>query len=118
MHEAALAQELVDIIQRTAEQHGVTSVNSAVLELGRLTCVDPETLEFAFLGAGRGTVAEGCRLIVERTPLIVSCPACGREGRAEDPYLGCPGCGGAPVEVLAGREMRLLSLDVEEPGDA
>jgi len=118
MHEAALAQELVAIIQRTAEEHRVTRVHSAVLELGQLTCVDPETLEFAFQGAGKGTVAEGCQLIMERKPLIVSCPSCGREGPAEDEYLGCPGCGGVPVQVLAGREMRLVSLDVEDPNDA
>ena len=117
MHETALAQELVEIAERIARENGVRRLCSLTLELGELTCVDPETLAFAFDVACRGSVAEGCELVFRRVALRVSCPACGREGPAEAELLGCPGCG-APVRVLAGREMRVVSVEAEDEGHA
>ena len=117
MHETSLAQELLEIAERVARENGAGRILSATLELGELTCVDPETLELAFEVVARGTLAEGCELALRRVPLLVSCPACGREGPAEPELLGCPGCG-APVRVLAGREMRVVSIEVEEVGHA
>lgn len=87
---------------------------SARLELGELACVEPETLAFAFQVVALGTAAEGCELLVERLPLVVRCAACGREGEADPAVLVCPACGGTPLTVLSGRELRLASIDVED----
>lgn len=114
MHEASLAQDLLVLIEETARANFVRSVTRATIEIGALSCVSPDALQFAFEAMRRGTLAESCQLVIERTPLRVSCPACGAEGAttAEDP--SCPKCRQIPVEVLSGREMRLVSIDVED----
>ena len=86
----------------------------ARLELGALTCIDPETLTFAFDVACRGTCAEGCRLDITRLPLLMSCRGCGCQGERPGPMEPCVACGAIGGEVLQGREFRLITLDLDE----
>ena len=112
MHELSVAALLADLVTSTAAENGVGQVASARLLLGALTCVDPETLRFAFDVCLRGTAAEGCRLDVVRTPLRLRCRQCGIEG-GEDPHLPCAACGALGYDVLSGREIRLESIEME-----
>jgi hydrogenase nickel incorporation protein HypA/HybF len=114
VHELTLARELLRIIEDVAAQHGVRRVCAVRLEVGALCCVEPHALRFAFEVIGRGTLAENCVLHVARVPLVVRCATCSREGPADPLLPGCPACGAASVEVVAGRELKLLSIDAEE----
>lgn len=114
MHELAIAQSLLATICDVALRHGAAEVKRAVVEIGELSCCDPVTLGFAFEVSRRATVAEHCELRVEMAPLVVTCPACGYDGRGTIDHLGCPGCGGVPVGVVSGRQIRLVSIDVDD----
>ena len=116
MHEVAVATALLDLIRTTAPPEEVPRVLRARIELGELACVDPETLGFAFDVATRGTHAEGCELVFDRRPARVVCAVCGWEGRFSGG--GCGACGAASVELTSGRELRLVSIDVEDSDDA
>lgn len=118
MHEAALAQELVDLIERVALENRATTVTRATVEVGELSGVVAEALSFAFEVARQNTVAATCELALLSSPLIVSCPACGFRGNATRGIIGCPTCDAVPLEVVAGRDMRLVSIDVEDEQNA
>jgi hydrogenase nickel incorporation protein HypA/HybF len=113
VHEVAVAQRMVEIALRAADENGGGRVVAARLLLGTLTCVDPETLDFAFGIATRGTLAQGCRLEIVRIPARLRCSSCRSEHEREllEP---CPVCGAVGGEVLAGRELRLDTIDLEE----
>lgn len=64
MHELALTREIVAIVCQAA---GDRRVRQVTLEIGRLTCVAPEALEFCFDAVARGTLAEGALLDIRRT---------------------------------------------------
>ncbi len=64
MHELALTREIVAIVCEAARDRRVHKVT---LEIGRLTCVMPEAIEFCFEAVARGTLAEGARLDIHRT---------------------------------------------------
>lgn len=113
MHETAIAQSLIDLMVREAESAGGGRIAAARLVLGEMSGVDEETLRFAFDVCTRGTIAEGCRLDVERVPVRLRCRACGAEG-ADDPFLPCGTCGAVGYEMLSGRELRLASLDLDD----
>ncbi len=117
MHEASLAMDMVRMIEEVAAKHGVTEVVSARVQLGEITHVDQHTLGFAFEVVRKGTIAEGCTLEFEHVALMVECPACGFEGAGDRELLGCPSCGGVPVNVLKGRELRLVSIEVPDEDD-
>jgi hydrogenase nickel incorporation protein HypA/HybF len=107
----------VDILAPVAREHRARRVLRARLRLGEFTHVDPETLSFAFEVACRGTLLEGCELCITRVPLAVSCPACGWQGPGTVGERRCPSCGGEGFTVVAGRELQLEAIDIDdEPG--
>jgi hydrogenase nickel incorporation protein HypA/HybF len=63
MHELALTHEIVDIVCKAANDRRVHKVT---LEIGRLSCVTPEAIEFCFDVVARGTLAEGARLEIRQ----------------------------------------------------
>jgi hydrogenase nickel incorporation protein HypA/HybF len=64
MHELALAREIVAIVCQASGDHRVHKVT---LEIGRLSCVTPEAIEFCFQAVAQGTLAEGAHLDIRRT---------------------------------------------------
>jgi len=114
MHEVGLAQRMLEIALETAQANGGGLVRGARLLLGQYAGADAETLRFAFDIAARGTPAEGCLLEIVKVPARLACRSCGTEfgGELLEP---CPACGHVGATVLQGRELRLDSLDLEDP---
>jgi len=112
MHETSVAQHMVDMALEVADKNGGGRVVGMRLLLGEMTCVDAETLSFAFDVVSRGTRVEGCSLQIVRVPTRLRCRACGAE-RGGDLLDPCA-CGIPGGEVLAGRELRLDTIDVED----
>lgn len=65
MHELAVAQSLVSMIEEIAAGRRVVKVT---LEVGQLSCVSAEALSFSFNLVSEGTTAHGAELDVRRTP--------------------------------------------------
>jgi hydrogenase nickel incorporation protein HypA/HybF len=59
MHELAIAESLVGMVDETAAGRRVLRVT---IEIGALTCVSGEALAFSFGLAAEGTAAEGAQL--------------------------------------------------------
>jgi hydrogenase nickel incorporation protein HypA/HybF len=111
VHELSIAQAVVGIAARHAGERRVIRVE---LRVGHLRQVVPDALEFAFGLVAEGTPVEGAELAIEHVPVRVACAACGGEGEVgELPFL-CPACGGADVSVVAGEELEVDSLELEE----
>ena len=58
-------------------------------------------------------VVKEAELVIEATPGLARCLACGAEGPVQACYDPCAACGGFPQQILAGRDLRLLALDVD-----
>jgi hydrogenase nickel incorporation protein HypA/HybF len=110
MHELSLAESVVAIARRHAAGRPVARVE---LKVGHLRQVVPSALEFAFELVAQGTPLEGAELVLEEVAVTVRCRTCGAESRLDGFPLICP-CGSAAVEIIAGEELTVESLDVEE----
>ena len=108
MHEMAITQSVVDAV---CEHAAGRRVHSVKLQIGALCAVVPESLAFCFDLATAGTVADGARLDLDLMPGCGRCRTCAAEFDVDDLILLCP-CGSADVEVLAGRELKILSMEV------
>jgi hydrogenase nickel incorporation protein HypA/HybF len=108
MHEMAITQSVVDAVCEHAAGRRVRSVR---VEVGALCALVPDSMQFCFGLAAEGTVADGARLDLDVQPGSARCRSCGEQFELPDLILLCP-CGSADVEVLAGRELRILSMEV------
>jgi len=108
MHEMAITQSVIDAVCEHAAGRRVHSVR---LQVGALCAVVPDSMQFCFGLATQGTIADGARLDIDIRPGSARCRTCGADFALSDPILLCP-CGSADVEVLAGRELRILSMEV------
>jgi hydrogenase nickel incorporation protein HypA/HybF len=111
MHELSLATGIVETVIRHAEGRPVTSVE---MRIGTLRQVVPESLEFYFGICSRDTVCEGAALEQEIIEARLRCRDCDREWRLSEPDFRCRRCGGSAVEVVAGTEFEVDSIEVSE----
>ncbi|GAC1638302.1 MAG: hydrogenase maturation nickel metallochaperone HypA [Mycobacterium sp.] len=108
MHEMALTQSVVDAV---CEHAAGRRVQSVTVEIGALCAVVPDAMQFCFELATEGTMADGARLDLNVQPGSAHCRSCDETFELHDLILLCP-CGSADVEVLAGRDLRILSMEV------
>lgn len=104
----AITQSVVDAV---CEHAAGRRVHSVKLEIGALCAVLPDSMQFCFELATEGTAAAGAQLELNVHPGIARCRTCADEFELHDLILLCP-CGSADVEVLAGRELKILSMEV------
>ncbi|HOO40518.1 MAG TPA: hydrogenase maturation nickel metallochaperone HypA [Syntrophales bacterium] len=114
MHELALIQSLLDIVEDCAATDGFCRVNSLKLSFGRLSCLDRQCLEFAFSIQSAGTKAEGAILDFEILPARIRCLDCGREAAMDGAWDRCPSCRSQDVTLTGGtEELRLIEMEVD-----
>jgi len=115
MHEAGLARELVEAVERELALKGTGGrvVRIEVL-LGRLSGMSPEALRFGFEHNSAGTRLAGAALEITETGATGRCRSCGAESETDELPALCPRCGGADVEVELGRGLVLRSIEFEE----
>jgi hydrogenase nickel incorporation protein HypA/HybF len=111
VHEFAIASAIVNTVLRHAEGRRVTAV---LLRVGQLRQVVPESLDFAFEIVSRDTLCGGARLDQDYVPAALRCGPCGREWGIDVPCFRCPECAGADIAVVAGDELDIVSIEVEE----
>lgn len=108
MHELAITQSVVDAVCEHAAGRTVLSVR---VEVGALTAVIADSMQFCFELVTEGTVAEGARLDIDQPSGSAHCQDCGADFALTDLVVLCP-CGSANVDVTSGRELRILSMEV------
>jgi len=123
VHELALSKAILAV---AARHSGGRRVRDVRVRVGALRQAIPESIRFHFEIVARGTVCEGARLEQERVPAALACARCGTEWDpaprpafdAEHlipvPRFRCPSCGNAEARVVAGDELVVESIDVEE----
>lgn len=113
MHELSLAENVVHIIEQAAARDAFVRVRRVWLEVGMLSCVEPDAMRASFEAVARDTLAEGAVLELIRVPGRGRCPACGAVNPLEAREDACASCGAYGLRPVAGTELRLRELEVE-----
>jgi len=113
MHELSIAQALIEQVETAASNAHALRVARVVIAVGTLSGVDAEALKFLFPLVAEGTVAAGSELSVEQVEARVTCRDCGHEMPAERMANGCATCGSKNVELSAGRELTIKTVELE-----
>jgi len=82
------------------------------LIVGKFTCVEPVSLQFAFEVQTRNTFLDGTKLIIQETPLIAFCHHCQQEYQPEiGIQYACPECNSPMEDIRSGRELKIDSIE-------
>lgn len=113
MHELSIALSIIDQIEDEMESRCLHDVEAIHLKLGVFSGVDSNALLFAWELACEGTSLEGSRLEIETVPLLVYCAFCCRKVAPPSCYqICCPDCGTPALQIVQGRELEVVSLEV------
>lgn len=97
-----------------ASRRGGAQVRAIHLKLGPLSGVVKEALLFSYDVACAGTPLEGSRLVIEEIPVVVYCAACRTERiLASIQQFRCPVCNMATPEVVQGKELEVVALEIQ-----
>ena len=113
MHELSVTESILKIVLRHAEQSGAARVTQIDLVIGDLSSIIDDSVQFYFDMISQGTLAENARLVFDRVPGQLRCWDCQTIFAPDGRMYACPQCGSVRVEVIAGREFRVESIEVE-----
>jgi len=111
MHEMSITQEIIDICLKHA---GGKKVRSLDVEIGELSSIVPESIEFCFEACSRDTDLEGARLNIIKIPGIGLCRDCAARTHLQLLYDACSNCGSFSVVIESGEEMRVKEIEVDD----
>jgi hydrogenase nickel incorporation protein HypA/HybF len=111
VHELSICRSIADIVARHAGDRPVQTVH---LQVGALRQIVPETLVYCWSLLNESSGLAGSQLAVQSIPAAIRCRSCGRSQRLDAPILVCAGCGSGEVEIVAGEEFLITSLELAE----
>lgn len=114
MHELTLAERALAIAEAAARVEQASRITRIRLAVGALAHVDADTLAYCCGVVGRGGLAEGAEIEVERLPGRAHCQPCATE--IELPMVGaaCPHCGGFDLSITDGDQLQILEVGIEQ----
>lgn len=109
MHETDMTKALILTVRDWWEaQPGQPKIFHVHLTVGRFTCVEPASLQFAFEVQTRNSFLEGAELIIAETLLIAFCHTCQQEYQPEvGIQYACPTCRSPMDDICSGRELKI-----------
>jgi hydrogenase nickel incorporation protein HypA/HybF len=110
MHELAITRNIVALVGEAACGRRVTRVT---LEIGKLSGVMAEAIEFCFGIVAEGSVVERALLDIRLIDGRAACQDCGSEFATETLFTRCP-CGSRRSVRLHGEELNIKSMELEE----
>lgn len=113
MHEMSLCEGILKILEDNAKSQGFERVKTVWLEIGTLSCVEPEAMRFSFDAVTKGTLADHARLEIIKVQGEAWCMQCSKTVSVNQRFDACPDCGSFQLQVTGGEEMKIKELEVE-----
>lgn len=115
MHELSIAMAL----WKGTQQHrpAGSTLRSVRVRIGPLQMIDPGALEFAWGVVCSEQGSPPVELVLDLPPYQLHCTECGHRWESAERFVMCR-CGSALLDAPGADELTLMSLSVDEPGDA
>lgn len=119
MHEMSIVSGILENVIPVARDAGATKLCTVTLRIGDLREVAPDALDFAWeILCEEDPLTDGCKLSWEAVHPRSRCSVCGAEFEHDRFHVRCPKCGSAATNLLQGRELDIVSIEVETPDES
>ena len=113
VHELSIAMSIVEMASEEAERHH-GQVSAVHLKLGALSGVVKAALLSCYEMACEATPLAGSRLVIEEIPIAIFCDGCqARHTLASAQLFCCPQCGAPSSNVVQGKELEVVALELD-----
>lgn len=113
MHELPFTMSMLDIVLEHARAANASKVTKIDLVIGKLTGIVPECIQSQFDVLKKDTIAKEAELSFHQPENKLRCRHCDIIYTPDKRDLKCPKCGKKNMEVIAGREYYVESIEVE-----
>ena len=113
MHEQSIVESILALALENAEKAEATKILKIHLVVGELSGVLDEAVNFYFSFLSKDTIASQASLCFKHVRAQLRCRKCDMVFSPEQVDLACPNCKERQVEIVAGRELYMDSLEVE-----
>lgn len=108
MHELGIARNIVNIVSERSAGRKVLRVK---LEIGRLSAILPDAIEFCFDVCAKNTTLENALLEIEEIDGRGTCEACHQEMPLENLFGQCA-CGSRNIRCTHGQELNIKEMEI------
>jgi hydrogenase nickel incorporation protein HypA/HybF len=113
MHEQSIVESLLAVALENAEKANAVRILKINLVVGEYSGVLEEAVDFYFSFLSRDTIAAEASIIYRHVSAQLRCRQCETIFNPESNNLHCPTCNEQQVDIIAGRELYIDSLEVE-----
>ena len=113
MHELSIAMSIVEIAEEEVKKANAAKVSEIELEIGKMSGVVVEALEFAMEEAVKNSVLSQAKRKIIEIEAKAQCASCKHEFTTEDHYTPCPKCMHPYSDIISGKEMKIKTLKIE-----
>jgi hydrogenase nickel incorporation protein HypA/HybF len=112
MHELSIAIQIVEIVEEEASNADAESITKLELDIGLLSGIEPDALEFAMEEAIRDSLLEKTQIIYNYIKAVVVCEECCNEFDTDDYFNSCPYCNSLKTIFIKGKELNIKSIEI------
>ncbi len=117
MHELAIAQNILEIVQQSVPENQTKSVRGIRIRVGQMSGIVPDSLDFCFSAIINDTHLQRARLAIEQVPTLSQCKTCAHRFGIEDWVFTCPVCQSTNLELISGKELEIVEIELADEGD-
>jgi hydrogenase nickel incorporation protein HypA/HybF len=112
MHELSIAINIIEIAEEEVHKANAKEVNEIEIEIGVLSGVIVEALEFALETAIKNTVLEQSIVRIIKISAKARCTNCGMEFEIDDYFSPCPKCKNLFSDIIDGNQLTIKKMIV------
>jgi hydrogenase nickel incorporation protein HypA/HybF len=112
MHELSVAMGIVALAENEIRKANKQSVEVIELQIGSLSGVELDFLDYVWETAVKGTVLENAEKKIDFVKALAKCLECDTVFNMDFIYDSCPKCNSYFKDIIKGRELKVTSLEV------
>jgi hydrogenase nickel incorporation protein HypA/HybF len=113
MHELSIVINILEIAEENAKTLHAKIIHEIEMDIGALSGVDYEALEFAMEHAPKNEMLKNTKLLINKIPAKARCNSCQSEFEVSDFYTPCPTCHQFDHDIFQGKELKVKSIKVD-----
>ncbi len=114
MHELSIAAAVLDQLEAELAKRPGSRFTKVALRIGDLAGIDVDAFTFGFEALVKDSHWDPLGLEIEQIRRKQRCPGCAAEFEAEHWSTACPHCGEAATVTVAGEELQIAYIEVQE----